>query len=81
MSIETKMTHEQRLAVLDRVRDVLGEHATAYVVILELPGDEEGETNLCHTWDGGFTVATGLVRRMADHLQRRDAQANEEAEE
>jgi hypothetical protein len=48
-------------ALTDRIVDVVGEHSLNYVVICEIPKDDELHT-VC-LWHGGMNTALGMVER------------------
>jgi hypothetical protein len=68
------MTHAQHIAakekVLDRVRDLLGEHFEAFLVTVETEMPEEpGTTQTFVHYAGGFNTAWGLAARAVRRLE------------
>lgn len=56
------MNYEERLALMEKIEDVIGEHVEGYVFIAKVD-DALGEECVMHRFDGGRAQALGLLRQ------------------
>lgn len=56
------MTPEQQSEFYAKLRTLLGEHATSFLCIVEVPDGDDASITLM-SWDGGFNTALGLANR------------------
>jgi hypothetical protein len=68
------VTDEEHIAekekILDRIRELLGEHFESYLLVVEtdLPEDDNATQTLVH-YGGGFNTAWGLAMRAQTRFQ------------
>lgn len=71
-------SEERNKALLAAVREIFGEHAHAFILMAEVPYDDESDdTATISCWSGGANTCLGLAMRM----RRRIEQAMEGADE
>lgn len=56
------MTYEERLTLLRKMEDLIGEHVEAFVFIAKVD-DENSEECVMHRYEGGRAQALGLMRQ------------------
>ncbi len=54
--------------VIDRIKDILSEHAEAFVVIIERDDDDTKQTETYVDWRGGLSRCIGMATRVANRL-------------
>ena len=75
------MSPEQRLELLNKVADMVGEHVNGFVFIADVDHDdfEEGkhESVFISHWSGGVTMCMGLVSRLQNKMSHEDLREEE----
>lgn len=56
------MKYAERVALLQKMEDLIGEHVEAFVFIAKVD-DEAGEECVMHRYEGGRAQALGLMRQ------------------
>ncbi len=56
--------------ILSRVKELLGEHAEAFVLIIEKEDDETKTTQTYADWGGGLSRCIGMATRIQNRLVR-----------
>jgi hypothetical protein len=73
---------EERSELLDKVKDLVGEHCNGFVFIADIEADEyeEGahESVMVGVWNGGVTLCTGLLHRAVVQMDRQNGMFSEE---
>lgn len=66
------MTPEETKELLDQVSKLSGEHCLGFVFLAEVEIDEfkpgRAETGMIVVWNGGLTIANGLVERFKQRI-------------
>ncbi len=69
--------HDDRCqSILNRIKEVAGEHAESFVFIAEITDEEDEGTTTVMTWDGGFNTARGLIARAEERLRQKMIQTD-----
>lgn len=67
------MNRDERGKLLDVMREQLGEHANAFIIIAEVESSDhkenEEDTATIHAYDGSLNHVLGLARRMVVRLE------------
>lgn len=77
MSDETGFTEAQSQAV-DRIQDIMREHFTAGVLIVECSEVEDKKDGRQFVWHGGISTALGLTRMLDAKLRKRAIEIEDE---